>query len=152
MNRDHHDEMQRIQMFIRGEGTTAERSEFEERLLHDDYVLELYMQVLAEVDHELPELQDPETFAAELVEHEDIQPYRSNVTTLSPQRSKRWYERPMFHYTIAASITLLFMFTGAFDRLLPAEIEQVVAVKEAPSYSEQLMQKTTGWLDQLLSK
>ena len=48
--------------YVRGEGSAEERSSYEELMLSDDSVLVIYMQVLAELDSELPGLSDPETF------------------------------------------------------------------------------------------
>lgn len=138
--------------YVRGEGSAEERSSYEELMLSDDSVLEIYMQVLAELGSELPGLSDPETFTQQVVEHEQIKPYTHRAPLRIQERPKRWYERAIVHYTIAASITMLFLFTGAFDRLLPGEMNHDVPLSETPSYSEQWVEKTTGWLDQLLSR
>ncbi len=143
---------QLTERYIRGEGSLEERTYYEELMLTDDSVLELYMQLLAELDSELPNLADPEGFADQVVAHEHVKPYIRKEPSQIQERPKRWYERAIVHYTFAASITMLFLFTGAFDRLLPGEISGEVPLSNTPSYSEQLMNKTTGWLDQLLSR
>ncbi|MGG3282361.1 hypothetical protein [Paenibacillus solani] len=153
MNMGVNDEYRHLtERYIRGEGTDEERSNYEELMLSDDSVLTLYMQVLAEFESELPNLPDPEAFADELVAHEQIKPYVHRTTLRNQDHPKRWYERAIVHYTIAASITMLFLFTGAFNQLLPGETSRDISLSNTPSYSEHWMEKTTGWLDQLLSR
>ncbi|KOP68893.1 hypothetical protein AMS62_29320 [Bacillus sp. FJAT-18019] len=153
MNMEVNDEYRQLtERYIRGEGTAEERSNYEELMLSDDSVLTLYMQVLEELDSELPNLPDPEAFADELVAHEQIKPYAHRAAMQNQERPKRWYERAIVHYTIAASITMLFLFTGAFNQLLPGETNGNNSLSNTPSYSEHWMEKTTGWLDQLLSR
>ena len=118
-------------------------------MLSDDEALRIYMQAMAEMDGELPSLPDPEDFARKVLERQDFVPYRRRNESLSSGRPRRWYERPIFHYTVAASITLVFVFSGAFDRMFPEDGHRERPVTQAPSYSEQLMEKTTGWLDRL---
>lgn len=145
------DAQQMAERYVRGEGSAEERMFFEELMLADDEVLERYMQVLGQLDGELPGLADSAAFAEQIAKHEEIIPYASRVMPLAPERPKRWYERVVAHYVIAASITMLFLFSGAFDRLLPEEPSEV-PLSETPSYTEQLMNKTTSWLDKLLSR
>lgn len=152
MNAKDHELKLLTERYVRGEGSPEERTSYEELMLTDDDVLEIYMQVLSELDAELPGMADPEAFAEQVVEHEQIMPYTPKAPLRIQERPKRWYERAIVHYAIAASITMLFLFTGAFDRLLPSEISGQVPLSDTPSYSEQWVEKTTGWLDRLLSR
>ncbi|SEL83058.1 hypothetical protein SAMN04488688_10692 [Paenibacillus sp. cl141a] len=152
MNAKDHELKLLTERYVRGEGSLEERTSYEELMLTDDGVLEIYMQVLSELDPELPGMADPEAFAEQVVEHEQIKPYTPKAPLRIQERPKRWYERAIVHYAIAASITMLFLFTGAFDRLLPSEISGQVPLSDTPSYSEQWVEKTTGWLDRLLSR
>lgn len=153
MNRHVSDEYRLLtERYVRGEGTYEERSNYEELMLSDDRVFTWYMQVLGEFDSELPDLPDPDGFVDGVVAHEEIIPYSQRTAWPHQEHPKRWYERAIFHYTIAASITMLFLFTGAFDQLLPGEISGDIPLSKQPSYSEQWMEKTSGWLDQLLAR
>lgn len=135
--------------YIKGECTAEEASSWEALMLSNDAVLDVYMQVMSEMDSELPAMSNAEAFADRVLADEEVVPYQNRVVPLSSDRPRRWYERSLFHYTVAASITLVFMFSGAFDRLFPEDANHKSQVSHSPSYSEQLMKKTTGWLDQL---
>lgn len=152
MKMPHHKLRSLAEAYIKGEATSDDATWFEACITSDDSALELYIQTLADMEEKLPTLKDPEVFANQLVGHADIIPYRRAVPHLDPDRPKRWYERAIFHYSIAASITMLFMFSGAFDRLLQEDTELVPSHTEVPSYSEQWVDTTTGWLDQLLTR
>lgn len=136
--------------YIKGECSAEEASSWEALMLSDDAALDVYMQVMSEMDSELPTLENPESFVDSVLSNKEINPYRSRSVPISSNRPRRWYDRPLFHYTVAASFTVVFMFSGAFDRLFPEEPnQQVPKQSQSISYSEQLMEKTTSWLDQL---
>lgn len=61
---------------------------------------------------------------------------------------KRWFQQTLFHYAVAASLTLLLMSSGAFDRMTHAVQFTETASSEA-SLTDRLMQKAEGWLDAL---
>jgi hypothetical protein len=66
-------------------------------------------------------------------------------------RRYRWYEKTIFHYAVAASLTLLIMSSGMFDKLHTGQMELMIPKKDnSPSFSEQVIQATSGWLDQLM--
>ncbi|MGG1876991.1 hypothetical protein ABDI30_05275 [Paenibacillus cisolokensis] len=153
MKQPHHQLRSVAEAYIRGEVSDDEAAWFEACITSDDSALALYMEALADIEAELPTLEAPDQFAERLIAHEKIVPYRSAVPESDKDRPKRWYERPLFHYTIAASITMLFMFSGAYERLLPAEDGLVPAANSTmPSYSERWVDTTTGWIDQLLTR
>ena len=68
----------------------------------------------------------------------------------SHDRVKRWYHRKWAHYAIAASITLICSYTGAFDQLSPAEsLHSQPDFYTGESVSEEVMNAATGWLDRI---
>ncbi|WP_054957369.1 hypothetical protein [Paenibacillus dakarensis] len=138
--------------YLKGECSSEEAICWEELMLSNDEVLEVYMQVLSEMDSELPVMDSPEAFADRIMADEEIVPYRAQVVPNTSGKPHRWYENAWFHYTVAASITLVFMFSGAFDRLFPGDLELKANTSSAPSYSEQLMEHTTSWLDELMGR
>ncbi|WP_018886193.1 hypothetical protein [Paenibacillus massiliensis] len=76
----------------------------------------------------------------------------SKITEVIPrhERVKRWYHRKWAHYAIAASITLICSYTGAFDQLSPAESLRAQSdFHTAESVSEEVMMAATGWLDRV---
>lgn len=152
MNTAHSDWKQQAGRYIRGECSSEEASSWEALMLSNDNALNVYMQVMAEMDQDLPMLESPESFADRVLSDKEIVPYQRRSVPTSSDRPRRWYERPLFHYTVAASLTIVFMFSGAFDRLFPeSKNHQVPKSSQSVSYSEQLMEKTTSWLDRLKS-
>lgn len=136
--------------YIEGLCTTEESACWERLILSDDEAMLLHMEAVADAEITMPELADPDGFADRVLTRDEIVPYPVPNTPPSIKRPRRWYEKTIFHYTVAASITLVFMFTGAFERIFPEAIERIYPGPQTPSYTEQLMNKTTGWLDQLL--
>lgn len=68
----------------------------------------------------------------------------------SHERVIRWYHRKWAHYAIAASITLICSYTGAFDQLSPAEpLHSQPDFHAGESVSEEVMKAATGWLDRV---
>lgn len=137
--------------YVKGEAAPEEQALYEERLLSDDSLLELYMETLGRQEG-LPDLPDPASFADQVMHHDKIKPYPRRAAAYAPDRPKRWYEKAIVHYAIAASVTLLFLFTGAFDRLQTVSPEHEAPLSQSPSYSDQLVEKTSGWIDNLMSK
>ncbi|SMF87206.1 hypothetical protein SAMN05661091_3659 [Paenibacillus uliginis N3/975] len=136
--------------YIKGECSSEEASSWEALMLSDDAALDVYMQVMSEIDSELPTLENLEGFTDGVLSNEEIIPYRNRIVPISSDRPRRWYERPLFHYTVAASITLMLMFSGTFDRLFPEDTHHTAPkLSQSTSYSKQLMEKTTSWLDRL---
>jgi hypothetical protein len=152
--KNHTDRMDKngVQAYLAGQGTAAERENWEEILLEDEDALSLYMASLEEVQDELPPLNDPVSFTSKVMESLSIADGLSIKKMAEPRRT-RWYEKAVFHYVVAASLTLLFLSSGVFDKLLTGNMDVVVQTSDAgPSYTEQAMQATSGWLNQLMNK
>lgn len=149
MNAQHSEWKLRAENYIKGESSPEEALSWEALMLSNDAVLKVYMDVMSEMDSELPVMNHPETFVDRVLSDETIIPYRSHTVPLLSDRPRRWYEKSVFHYTVAASITLILMFSGAFDRMFPEGTAHKAELSSSPSYSEQLMEKTTNWLNQL---
>ncbi|WP_410514856.1 hypothetical protein PaeBR_10985 [Paenibacillus sp. BR2-3] len=144
--KDSRDSMGRDEVvaYLTGQGTADERENWEELLLGEEDALSLYIEALEDMQDELPVLVDPVSFAAKVMEG------FSEDRSEEPRRN-RWYEKAIFHYVVAASLTLVFLSSGVFDKLLSGNMDVIVQTSDkGPSYSEQVMQATSGWLDQLM--
>lgn len=135
--------------YIRGD-ISPERTEImESLLLEDEQAFTFYMQAMDLESQTLPRLEEPVTFADQVMERieasaEKIVPSAS----ASKDRSRRWYEHRLFHYAIAACLTLIFLSAGWFDKLTPGP-QQAGDHEGKVSYSEELVKVTTGWLDRM---
>lgn len=142
--------------YLTGQEKDLQREEWERWLLEDEETFASYMEMLDEVESELPSLENSSAFVERVME--DWAGTIAESTTGEKEAVKeegtrryRWYEKTIFHYTVAASLTLLFMTSGMFDKLLTGEMKLVVPKKDnSPTYSEQMMQATSGWLDQIM--
>lgn len=134
--------------YIRGDESVREQVEqMEALLLENDHALELYMQALELETAELPVLGQPERFADNVMSRIG-KPQAKVVNMETKDDTRRWYEHRLFHYAIAACLTLIFLSAGWFDKLTPGP-EQVEKHANEASFSEELVKVTTGWIDRL---
>jgi len=137
-----------LKTYLTDQGTPEERENWEDVLLEDEEALSLYMEMLDEFQEELPELEDQASFVNKVMVGME-----GRIIVNEPRRAARnpWYQRPIFHYIVAASLTLLFMSSGVFDRLMTGKMDVVLPKDSGLSYSEQVMEKTSGWFEQLMN-
>jgi hypothetical protein len=143
--------------YLEGQEDVVEREEWERLLLEDEATFATYMEMLDELKEDLPSLENSSAFIecvmgdwATIVESSVVSEQVADKEIGS--RRYRFYEKTIFHYAVAASLTLIIMSSGMFDKLLTGEMELVVPKQDnSPSYSERMMQTTSGWLDQLMN-
>lgn len=141
--------------YLKGQGAAVDREVWEQLLLEDEDVFVSYMEMLDELEEELPPLENSSAFTERVIEkwadRLESPTELEQISNKEERRRYRWYEKTIFHYAVAASLTLLIMSSGMFDKLLTGEMELVVPKKDnSPSFSEQMMQATSGWLDRLM--
>lgn len=141
--------------YFEGQDNAVEREEWERLLLEDEDTFASYMEMLDELQEELPSLSNPTAFTDSVIGEWnhllESSVDQAQVSDEEGRRRYRWYDKTIFHYAVAASLTLLIMSSGMFDKLLTGEMELVVPKKDnSPSFSEQIMQATSGWLDRMM--
>lgn len=146
-----------LEFYLKGLGSDRERERWEDILLEDEQALSIYMDTLEELEDEFPELGDHLAFTNGVMKNlaDRISPsveQKLDARGTVGSRQIRWYEKQMVHYVVAASLTMVFLSSGVFDRLLTGNMEIVVESGSNPSsYSEQMMQATSGWIEQLMN-
>lgn len=181
------DEMRR---YARGTLGVADRERVDAELLACETCLELFISVLAELsdagaseplDVLLPEIPDiaamEERVVADLSQFAARKPFgdieaegEASAVPAGPDQTARrrsagrmsLIQRPVVQYTIAASITLLLLASGALAEFtrglekldeshaaMPAQTEIDMAWKNQPSWSDQLVDRTGNWLDSI---
>lgn len=133
--------------YIRGETLPEHADWMESLLLEDEEAFSLYMQAMDMEAQGLPLLADPEGFVEQVMQQVDI-PETTAKPSEQKDKGRRWYEHRLFHYAIAACLTLIFLSAGWFDKLTPGP-QQVDAHVSKGSYSDELVKVTTGWLDRM---
>ncbi|MFC3745896.1 hypothetical protein [Paenibacillus sp. GCM10012306] len=147
----------RARQYIAGEGSPEERDVWEQRLLEDDDALLCYLEALDELQGQLPSLESPKHFTENVMGSLPAvqKPAKQHSEDIGPspetQRRTRWYEQAIVHYVIAASLTLILLSSGVFDRMLSGELGVFIPEGKHSSYSQQIKQATSSWLDYLMN-
>jgi len=130
--------------YVNNDLKETDRTLLEDHLYTCDHCLELYMNAVDEQEEMLPSIFDETTFmegimkgiAAERVEE------APNV-----QSKRAFYQSSIFHYAIAACVTLVLMNTGVFQTIIKhTETIQKAEFPQEKS-SEGLVNKTFAWID-----
>ncbi|GGH24087.1 hypothetical protein [Paenibacillus segetis] len=131
--------------YIRRDDIQVNDEELENDLLQDDESLAAYIEALTSLEQELPKLADQDRFTEKVMRSIPIaeQKYHTKSTW-----SRNWSRHPLFHYVIAASITLFLMSCGLFD-YITLGTEKVIHQTEGQSLSQQLLDKTSSWIDKI---
>lgn len=151
--------------------TEEEIFEYEEHLHMCDECLELYMQGLELAAEAYPDLSDPEALVENVMQSlPPVEPLGTIIhsSTLpvkkSGQQKNAWLRHPIFHYTVAAAITLVLMSSGAFttimDRLQQGQLSGAAIQTEMNEQGETgytpvsqlILNKTIGMLDSIQAK
>lgn len=149
------------QLYINDELPDDERNCCEEHMTACDSCLELYMSCLDRAAERLPQ-PDMHTLTERTMlrwdEHMQQQGESSAGRQTNRRLSRSWMRHPIFHYAVAAAITLILMGSGVFqmfaqqvnalDPRAQAETDPV----QHRSFSNQLMNKTIGMLDAIQPK
>ncbi|AET61352.1 hypothetical protein HPL003_23160 [Paenibacillus terrae HPL-003] len=135
--------------YITGLCTTEESARLEKLLLEDEQALALYLVALEQLESTLEDCSawtDTERFTDQVMATLPDKEAESNQAIF---KKRRWFEKPAFHYVVAASLTLILLSSGAFDKMMPQTNGKTVPPKKRVSYSEEVMRATTSWLDKL---
>jgi len=141
--------------YVKNEVEQDVREEFENHLYSCDQCLDYYLQAVAEEERDLPIIEDEAEFTnlvmAKIAESKppQIQSAKKKSTPRKP-----FYQTAIFHYSIAAAMTLILMTTGVFQSITKyTETVQTSSfhVKET-SVTEGIVNKTFAWMDSLEKK
>lgn len=132
--------------YILGELAPEQAERMEILLQKDELMFQVYMQELMRVEEELPTLQDEDLFVESVYSKLPDLPRKQDVSSTGIRR--RW-DHPLFHYTIAASITLLLLGGGVFDRLSDGASEVMRRQSGDIPLSDQLMERTSEWMERM---
>lgn len=136
--------------YILGELDEHQTSHAESLLVYDPRALEAYMAALSSHEERLPGLQQEDAFIDKVLLKLPASIEAQQASGLVERRAgrRRIREHPLFNYVIAASITLFLLSVGVFDRMTSGA-DYVIPPSSEPPLSERIMDKTSGWIDQL---
>ncbi|SFL87505.1 hypothetical protein SAMN03159341_11143 [Paenibacillus sp. 1_12] len=150
----------------------GENQQTEQHLVACDSCMELYMQSLERAADSYPSLPEEAALADRVMLVIETTDSRSNAASritstegagsnLKQMNSWTWMRSPLFHYAVAAVITLVLMSSGVFQSMTdhPAGIDmssngeaQAEVAEEPVSVSKKLMDKTIIVLDSIQPK
>jgi hypothetical protein len=131
--------------YINGKLAEDLQIELDHHLLSCNQCMNSYMECIEEGGDLLPSLENPMLFVDTIMKslpsvHEERPAQKSKM--------RRFYETPIFHYSVAAAITFIFMSSGLFTQLIDlVSIFQADPVSRGSTVSNTLMHKTINLLD-----
>lgn len=121
--------------YVKGALTEEEKIEYENHLYECDQCLTLFIEA---TESELSDfsLENGHTLT-------------EKVMRQLPKEEKKipFYQKPIFHYTVAAVATIFIMASGLFEYVYNLPTGEMLS--NPPSVTEGMLEKTTAWLDQL---
>lgn len=129
--------------YISGTMNSEEEEHLEALLLQDEQAFKAYAAVLFSQESTLPGPEDEELYLQRLL---GALP-QEKVKPVLPERSKTWSRHPIFHYGVAAAITVLLMGCGLFDQMSSGTSEWINRPQQAAPLSERMLDMTVRWVD-----
>ena len=144
--------------YVKNEMNEDVREEYENHLYTCDQCLDIYLQVVEEAEYELPEIENDTEFTDLIMAQ--IAESRPPSTTDWMNRKERkkgsrpFYQTAIFHYSVAAAMTILLMTTGVFHSITKytLSIQTPSFQEKRTSVTEGIVDKTFAWMDSLDNK
>lgn len=130
------------QDYVNDELSETIRTECEEHLYNCETCMDVYLQVIEESSHELPDVEDEESFTATIMSQIEKQPAHFQPIKTS-KKKLAFYQHTTFHYVLAASLTVVLMSSGVFQSLTNYvdEVQKTTISEESLSITEQIMNR-----------
>lgn len=130
-----HYQLEEWQAYINDEVAEEVRLEYEEHLATCDKCFETYLEAVSASDSGFPDVN--EKLTDEIVRYVDQQ---AGFTIKKKDDARK---KSLIHYFVAASLTLIFTFSGLFNGLveIPSYIKAEIVQKDSESLTEKLLNK-----------
>ena len=142
-----------------GQLTAEIQRELEAHLYGCDACLEIYMDCISNLDTQAVEaVSEPaymeDKWIEQIMNRIEEEKLPSQLVPFSPPRKIAFYRKPIFHYALAAAITIILMATGIFQGITGGMDQPPLATKQTltTSYTDKLMNKTVAMLDTIQVK
>ena len=132
--------------YVNDELNEKERAFLENHLYTCDQCLELYIDAVDMQEEILPSISDEAAFMNDIMQKISFE--NMEIEKIE-ERKRPFYQSSIFHYAIAASLTLILMSAGFFQSIIKhtETIQKAeVSLKEEPK-SGGLVDKTVAWMD-----
>ncbi|WP_066299087.1 hypothetical protein [Bacillus sp. FJAT-29937] len=137
--------------YVKNEFDQDVREEYENHLYTCDQCLDVYLEAVTAAESELPEMMNDIDFTNSIMA-QIAESHPPSVKAVKKRKESRpFYQTAIFHYTVAAGMTILLMTTGVFQ-----SITQYTVSVQTPSFQEKrtsvtegIVDKTFAWMDSL---
>lgn len=141
-----HYSLEQWQKYVDDDLDEKVREVYEEHLYSCDQCLEVYFQAVAEQESLLPVLTNEADFTNQIMAQiEESKP--SIKAKIESKKVVPFYQKAIFHYTLAAAMTLLLMTTGVFQSITNYVETVQSSAQPKSSKTEELVGKTFAWMD-----
>ncbi|WP_096186565.1 anti-sigma factor family protein [Evansella halocellulosilytica] len=125
--------------YVNEELSESKKQEFEEHLYGCDECMDLYLQVIEESNDQLPDVGDHDEFTDVVLSRIEKQ----HGISQSIRRRRPFYEQTVFHYVLAATLTIVLMTSGVFQSITNYvdDVHQSTVSEETPSITEQIINR-----------
>ncbi|WP_440109740.1 hypothetical protein [Paenibacillus sp. QZ-Y1] len=135
--------------YIEGRMTENQANIMEQALMEEPDVMDNYLEALG-IHRDLPQLNDPTGFADSVMNRITVMQASKPKRKSRSRRNRRWLEHKVFHYAVAACLTLIFLSSGLFDKVAPYHKFQ--DGDHRGSFTEKWTETATSWLDNFKPK
>ncbi|WP_062352767.1 hypothetical protein [Bacillus kwashiorkori] len=134
-----------------GEVEEKKAEKMEEHLYNCDQCLNLYIEATDTILDIA--IQDEMAFTNGVMEQiNSLVSIEQDREKTRKSRKKNYYRQKWLHYCVAASATLFLMSSGIFDKVASEMISvQEESFQESKSFTVEIMNKTTGFIDFIMS-
>ncbi|MDQ0273541.1 hypothetical protein [Cytobacillus purgationiresistens] len=134
------------QTYVKNELEDEVRETYEDHLYSCDQCLDLYLMAVEEDD--LPIIENEPNFTDSVMAQIKSQK-EAPVPEARVERRSAFYQKSIFHYGIAAAMTLILMSTGVFQSLTQyaGGVESQGFKEKETSMTEGIVDKTFAWMD-----
>jgi len=136
--------------YIKDKLSEEKRVEIEDHLFSCNECLDVYMQQMDAGADQLPSLENHSSFTDEVIESLSF----SKPAMKIPTRKRRIYQHSLFHYGVAAGVTLVLMTSGFFQGITGI-VSNVEAASNSPTQqtvSKNVMEKALSFIDMIEPK
>lgn len=127
--------------YVNDQVTAIERQHIEDHLFTCDECLHLYMTVMDQISESSEFIRSSE-FTNQVIQTLPIKPQTNKA-----KPNKKFYKQPLFHYGIAAAITIILMTSGLFQELTSMVPKMTSTTSQHQSVSKTLVDKTVSLIN-----
>ena len=135
--------------YIEGRMNGTQAILMERFLQNEPDAMEEYL-IASSAERDYPVLPNPKEFTDTVMNRIVSLPSSGQLRSTRIERKRRWFEHRVFHYAVAACLTLIFLSSGLFDKVVP--YHQFQEDNTAGTFTEKWTEAATSWLDRFKPK